>query len=174
MVVGGDSGRGSKRGEELPLHSQLRFNWTKNTIYIYIYIYISSYHLFLFPLTSTSSFFLSPCLIALAKVHVTQYKMIKLSFVSQFSFLSDDCAFRIIKYLSIIVFSFKSCWLFWLFITPGQFSRRYHCVHSKPMYMNLCWLVSTGVPMCRSPLENVPCGFVLTSLAVPSMSCSSY
>ena len=44
----------------------------------------------------------------------------------------------------------------------------------KYMTVTLCWSANTGVSMCRSPSENVTYEFVLTSPAVPHMSCSSY
>ena len=39
------------------------------------------------------------------------------------------------------------------------------------MYATFCWPGNTGVSMRRSPLENIVYDFVLTSSAVPSISC---
>ena len=47
-------------------------------------------------------------------------------------------------------------------------------VRTELMNISSCWSVNTGVSMCRSPWMNVTYEFIITSTAVPSMSCSSY
>ena len=38
-------------------------------------------------------------------------------------------------------------------------------VHTDMMNVSFCWLASTGMSMCRSPLENITFEFILTSPA---------
>ena len=47
-------------------------------------------------------------------------------------------------------------------------------VHTDLTNVSFCWLVNTGVSMCRSPLKNIVYDFVLTSAVLPNMSCLSY
>ena len=73
------------------------------------------------------------------------------------------------------IFIIKLCWQHrvpWisLVIASGRSSR----LHTELIFVSLCRLADTDASMCRSPLKNVAYEFVLTSLAVPSMSCSCY
>ena len=53
-------------------------------------------------------------------------------------------------------------------------SFKQHPVSTELMKVSFCWLTNTGLSMYKSIEENIVYEFVLTSPAVPSMSCSSY
>ena len=44
--------------------------------------------------------------------------------------------------------------------------------HTEPMNVRFCWLANIGMSKCSSAQENIMNMFILTSPAVPSMSCS--
>ena len=59
-------------------------------------------------------------------------------------------------------------------ISSWQVIKAASCVHTELMYVSLSWSAYIGTSMCKSLLENITYEFVLTSLAVLCMSCSSY
>ena len=58
-------------------------------------------------------------------------------------------------------------------IAPDTSSRQ-HPFSAQSWFICLCWSINTGTSICRSLWKNVVYGFVLTSPAVPRMSCLSY